>query len=285
MKITNYMFILSTVSLLVLPPATVFATPQGEASARGEYVYDTGGCASCHTKDVPLAGGVELVTPFGTFFSPNISPDKQYGIGGWSNDQFIKAMRQGISPKGEHYYPAFPYTSYANMPTRDLLDLKAYLDAQDPVSEPTLAHELGFPFNQRQLLGLWKLINTGDKWAPDSTQSDSWNRGSYLANGPSHCTQCHTPRNLIGGLQAAAGMVGNEDGPDGENVPPLLDVNKSAFGGWSEEDIAFALEIGMTPDGDFLGGSMSHVLENTTSKMTDEDIQAIAEYLYTLNNP
>ena len=283
MKIANYLFISVTLTVSVLAASTAFATPQEEAIARGEYVFDIGGCASCHTKDTPLAGGVELVTEFGTFISPNISPDGQYGIGGWSNDQFIKAMREGISPKGEHYYPAFPYTSYANMPEQELLDLKAYLDAQDPVAEAALPHTLGFPFNQRSLLGVWKFINAEDNWKPESNQSDSWNRGSYLANGPSHCTQCHTPRNLLGGMQED-GMLGNEQGPEGENVPPLLDVNKLAFGGWSEEDIAFALEIGMTPEGDFLGGSMSHVLENTTGKMTPEDIQAIAEYLYSLNN-
>jgi mono/diheme cytochrome c family protein len=306
MKFTNYLFVRATLPVpllfatVVLAASTVHAAEQTkeqaeqqakqqakqqeETIARGEYIYDIGGCASCHTKDTPLAGGVEFETEFGTFFSPNISPDVQYGIGGWSNDQFLKAMREGISPDGEHYYPAFPYTSYANMPAQELLDLKAYLDAQDPVAEPTLPHEVGFPFNQRALLGAWKLINVGDKWKPDPTQSESWNRGSYLANGPSHCAQCHTPRNLIGGLKEEAGMIGNEQGPEGENVPPLLDLNKLAFGGWSEEDIAFALEIGMTPEGDFLGGSMSHVLENTTSKMTAEDIQAISEYLYSLNN-
>ena len=287
MKISNYVLMLSKVLLLALSATATtvaFAASQEGAIARGEYVYDIGGCASCHTKDTPLAGGVKLVTEFGTFFSPNISPDAQYGIGGWSNDQFIKAMRQGISPEGEHYYPAFPYTSYANMQISDLLDLKAYLDAQDPVSEPNLAHDVGFPFNQRALLGVWKLINTGHQWTPDLSQSESWNRGSYLANGPSHCTQCHTPRNFTGGLQKDTGMVGNKNGPEGESVPPLFDVNKLAFGGWSEEDIAFALEIGMTPAGDFLGGSMSDVLENTTGKMTAQDIQALAEYLYTLNN-
>tara|TARA_B110000211_G_C14041773_1_gene537112 strand:+ start:776 stop:1633 length:858 start_codon:yes stop_codon:yes gene_type:complete len=285
MKTTNYLFTLLALSVLILSSVTVFAESQDEAATLGEYVFDISGCASCHTKDQPLAGGVELVTPFGNFFSPNISPDTQYGIGGWTNDQFIKAMREGISPDGEHYYPAFPYTSYVNMTTRDLLHLKAYLDAQTPVSEITFPHELGFPFNQRALLGVWKLINITENWAPDPNRSETWNRGSYLANGPSHCSQCHAPRNFIGGLKGSGGMVGNEQGPDEENVPPLLDVSKLGFGSWSEEDIIFALEVGMTPEGDFLGGSMSHVLENTTGKMTAEDIQAISEYLYSLNNP
>jgi mono/diheme cytochrome c family protein len=285
MKSIYYLTLLWTLSFSALSTSTVLTTMEDKAISRGEYVFDLGGCASCHTKDQSLAGGVELVTPFGTFYGPNISPDFQYGIGGWTDNEFIKAMREGVSPEGEHYYPAFPYTSYINMSKEDLIDLKAYLDAQDPVSESSLSHAVSFPFNQRGLLGLWKSINTTEPWAPDPNQDANWNRGSYLANGPGHCTQCHTPRNLIGGLKSSTGMVGNEQGPEGENVPPLLDVNKLAFGNWSEEDIAFALEIGMTPEGDFLGGSMSHVLENTTGKMTAEDIQAISEYLYSLNNP
>ena len=285
MKSIYYLTLLWTLSFSALSTSTVLTTMEDKAISRGEYVFDLGGCASCHTKDQSLAGGVELVTPFGTFYGPNISPDFQYGIGGWTDNEFIKAMREGVSPEGEHYYPAFPYTSYINMSKQDLIDLKAYLDAQDPVSESSLSHAVSFPFNQRGLLGLWKSINTTEPWAPDPNQDANWNRGSYLANGPGHCTQCHTPRNVIGGLKSSTGMVGNEQGPEGENVPPLLDVNKLAFGNWSEEDIAFALEIGMTPEGDFLGGSMSHVLENTTGKMTAEDIQAISEYLYSLNNP
>ncbi|MDC9719870.1 MAG: cytochrome c [Gammaproteobacteria bacterium] len=262
-----------------------FAESQKASVSRGEYVFNTGGCASCHTKDQALAGNVELVTPFGTFFSPNITPDTQYGIGGWSDAQFVKAMREGISPAGGHYYPAFPYTAYASMPVQDLIDLKAYLDAQDPVSQPTLPHDLGFPFNQRVLLGVWKFFNDVDPWLANPNKSASWNRGSYLVNGPGHCAQCHTPRNIIGGLQSGVGMVGTEQGPDGEKVPALLDLTQAAFGAWNIDDITFALEVGMTPEGDFLGGSMSHVLDNTTSKMSPQDLTAMAEYLYSLNNP
>ena len=287
MKRIKYLFIILASSgfLLLVTPTFAATTSQEEAISRGEYVFHIGGCASCHTLDQPLAGGVELATPFGVFIGPNISPDNQHGIGGWSNAQFIKAMREGVSPKGEHYYPAFPYTSYVNMPEQDLLDLKSYLDAQEPVSVATLPHKLKFPYNQRTLLGVWKLLNTTDKWVPDPNQSAIWNRGGYLANGPSHCTQCHSPRNFIGGLQVEAGMVGNKQGPEGESVPPLLGMSEAGFGMWTKEDIAFSLEIGMTPEGDFLGGSMSHVLENTTGKMTAEDIEALSTYLYLLNNP
>lgn len=285
MKSTLYSCILWALSGLAWAASTGPLVPNAEVLARGEYVFNAGGCASCHTQDQPLAGGVELVTPFGTFYGPNISPDAQYGIGGWTDDEFIKAMRKGESPEGHDYYPAFPYTSYMNMPNQDLLDLKVYLDAQTPVAKAAQPHKLSFPFNQRGLLGLWKSINPPELWRPDPNQNAQWNRGSYLVNGPSHCAQCHTPRNFTGGLKGNTGMVGNEQGPEGEHVPALLDLSKLAFGSWSEEDIAFALEIGMTPEGDFLGGSMSHVLENTTGKMTTQDIQAISEYLYTLNNP
>jgi mono/diheme cytochrome c family protein len=252
---------------------------------RGEYVFAAGGCTSCHTQAKALAGNVKFDTPFGIFYSSNISPDLEFGIGDWTDEEFIRAMREGISPAGEHYYPAFPYTSYASMSTQDLLDLKAYLDAQPAVASAPKKHQLKFPFNQRSLLGLWKWVSVDDPWREDPAQSEAWNRGGYLVNGPGHCAQCHTPRNLIGGLKNGVGMVGNKEGPEGEIVPSLFNPQGDGIGQWGVDDFEFALSVGMTPDGDFLGGSMSHVLENTTGKLTDEDISAISQYLYSKNNP
>ncbi len=250
---------------------------------RGEYVFALGGCASCHTDTEsggePLAGGLKMDTPFGTFYTPNISPDRDYGIGGWSDQAFITAMREGVSPSGEHYYPAFPYTSYARMSDQDLLDLKAYLDAQPAVARPSKLHDLPFPINQRSVLAVWKWLNFDDRrFEPDSGKSPSWNRGAYIVNGPGHCVECHTPRNLMGGL-TDEGMAGNDDGPEGEAVPALVSRVNKEFGSWDIEDIVFSLEAGMKPDGDFFGGSMGHVVENTTSRLTEEDLKAIAEYL------
>ena len=255
------------------PPAQI--TPKISISAdlkaqiaRGEYIYHLSGCGSCHTNSkedgAPLAGGLKMETPFGVFYTPNISPDPLHGIGGWSEQDFIRAMTEGVSPSGDHYYPSFPYTSYTNMHREDLLDLKAYLDHQLPVPEPSKPHELSFPFSERYLLGVWKWINfQANSFKPDQSRSDSWNRGAYIVKGPGHCGECHTPRNMIGGLDYDAALSGYENGPDGEAVPGLLASDKSGFGSWQTEDIVFFLEMGMKPDGDFTGGSMGHVIDNT----------------------
>ena len=255
-----------------------------DAVERGAYIYALGGCESCHTDSendgAPLAGGLAMQTPFGTFHTPNISPDPQHGIGGWSQQQFNTAMREGLSPDGEHYYPAFPYTAYTRMTEADLSDLKAYLDAQQPVAQPNREHDLSFPFSMRSLLAGWKWLHfTPQRFVPFPTKSDGWNRGAYIVTGPGHCGECHTPRGRTGGLERDLMMAGNPEGPDGEAVPGLRISTNRPFRMWDADDIAFALETGMKPDGDFLGGSMGHVIDNSTSKLTEADRQAIAEYL------
>ena len=257
--------------------------PQAKVE-RGEYIFALGGCASCHADNEggcqALAGGVKMETRFGTFYTPNISPDPTHGIGGWTDDDFITAMKEGLSPAGEHYYPSFPYTSYTKMTDGDLLDLKAYLDAQPPVAVPSRAHELPFPISERMLLTFWKWLNFDDRaFQPDSGKSEAWNRGAYIVNGPGHCVECHMSRNLTGGLDREAGMIGNEDGPEGEMVPGLVPSGDGDFGSWDRADIVFLLEAGMKPDGDFVSGAMGHVVDNTTSLLTSDDRQAIAEYL------
>ncbi|WP_158070128.1 cytochrome c [Motiliproteus sp. MSK22-1] len=281
-RLFSVLLLISTILLSV----TVMAESESEQDSvkRGEYIFALGGCASCHTNTEgdgkPLAGGLKMETPFGVFYTPNISSDSKLGIGSWSEQDFIKAMRKGISPEGDHYYPAFPYTSYAKMTDQDLLDLKAFLDVQPAVSELSKEHELSFPFNQRSLMAIWKWLNfDNSEFKSNPKKSTSWNRGAYIVNGPSHCVECHTPRNLMGGLDTDEGLAGNEDGPDGEAVPALIASNNKEFGDWDVSDIIFSLEVGMKPDGDFLGGSMGHVIENTTSRLSEEDLKAIAEYL------
>lgn len=231
-----------------------------------------------------MAGGPALKTPFGTFNVPNITPDKKTGIGSWSNDDFITAMTKGLSPSKEHYYPAFPYTSYTNMSRKDLLDLKAYLDSLPAVSNKVPDHDLKLPFRFRQLLFFWKALffEQGDNRLI-AGKSPSWNRGRYLVNGPSHCGECHTPRNFLGGLQQSARLAGNPKGPNGERIPSLIYSDRNKFSKWSVGDIRFGLETGMKPDGDFLGGSMGEVITNITSKLTQDDLKAITEYL--MDNP
>lgn len=273
------------VSLLIF----IFAAPLGWAAEDanktvkdGEYIFTMGGCASCHTaKDgPPLAGGLALETPFGVFYSPNITPDNETGIGGWSDEDFIRAMTKGEAPDGSHYYPAFPYTSYSKMSRQDLLALKHFLDQQTPVHSANREHELSFPFNIRSLISLWKTINFDETpFRENKQKSPEWNRGAYIVNGPGHCGECHSPRNFIGGVKTDEALAGNPEGPEGEKVPGLTMDQDNRVSQWSDDDLLFSIQIGMTPDGDFLGGSMGHVVENTTGKLSDGDLKAIVEYL------
>lgn len=247
----------------------------------GRYLLQMGGCSSCHTREggEALAGGRLMETPFGTFNTPNITPHPESGIGEWSNEDFIRAMTEGVAPDGRHYYPAFPYVSYSTMTRQDLLDLKAYLDSVAPVNTSPGEHDLAFPYSIRALLGLWKWLNLPPpELETDAEKSDAWLRGRYIVRGPGHCGECHTPRNLLGGLEQEAHLAGNPEGPEGESVPPITPADPE-FARWSEADIVFALQTGMKPDGDFLGGSMGHVIENSTGKLAESDLKAIAAYL------
>jgi mono/diheme cytochrome c family protein len=248
--------------------------------ARGEYLFHAGGCESCHTaKDgAPLAGGVRLETPFGTFVAPNITPHSQAGIGGWSEADFIHAMTEGISPEGAPYYPAFPFTSYARMTERDLRDLKAWLDTVAPVATPAPPHDVAFPFGLRFGLWPWRwLFFDRQPFVADPAKTDEWNRGAYLVQGPGHCGECHSPRNLLGVVDESRAFAGNDNGPDGKSVPGLRPDDD--IGGWSVGDVVTLLQLGLTPDGDFMGGAMTDVIKNDTSKLTDADVRAIAVYL------
>ena len=275
--------LLAFLSMTVSLPA-LSETGNAASIEQGEYIYRLGGCESCHAdgsdESEGPTGGVELTTPFGTFVTPNITSDTVTGIGGWTAQQFAEAMKTGISPNGEHYYPSFPYTSYSRMPEQDLIDLKAYLDSLPPVSKVVEEHDLSFPFNQRWLMGVWKLLFfRPEPFRPDPSRTESWNRGAYIVNGPGHCVECHTPRNLLGALKTSELLAGNSENFDGESVPAINSALSKPFSQWSEEDIVFSLQTGMLPDGDFFGGAMGHVVENSTSRLSEPDLKAIAEYL------
>ena len=265
-------------------PAVLAAMPAGDA-ARGESLFWAGGCASCHAAakaegdaKLLLAGGVELKTPFGTFVAPNISSDKNDGIGSWSSADLANAMLKGVSPQGEHLYPAFPYTSYARMRPADIADLHAYLMTLPAVNGAAPPHQLSFPFTLRRGLGLWKLLYLSDKPVvalPEGTPEKVL-RGQYLVEGPGHCGECHTPRQMTGGLdkgQWLAGAVAAE----GDGIVPNITSGEGGLS-WSESEIASYLETGFTPDFDSVGGAMVEVQKNM-AKLTAEDRQAIAAYL------
>jgi mono/diheme cytochrome c family protein len=281
---------------LLTTPATIGASdlPAHEPDlANGEYMFIAGGCAECHAapvkgcddldieaKDV-LAGGRCLKTAFGTFHVPNISPDKETGIGTWSTLDFVNAMKRGIAPDGTYLYPAFPFTSYQRMRFEDLIDLKAYLDTLPPAKNETPPHELGFPFNLRRGLGLWhRLYVDGESFAPNPTASAEVNRGGYLVRGAGHCAECHSSRNVIGGIVAETEFAGARN-PTGKGTVPNITPSEDGIGDWSEEDIVYFLETGNLPDFDVVGGMMVPVQENM-AKLEPEDRKAIAAYLKSL---
>lgn len=276
-------FIISNLlsALIILAATNVQA---GDAK-RGEYVFHTGGCGTCHTAEKGgafLAGGRELKTDFGSFFTPNITPDPETGIAGWSDEDFVHALQRGVSPDGDNYYPTFPYTSYARMTREDAIDLKAYLGTLPAVRNKVREHDLAFPFSIRISMIAWNLLFfDNDPFVPNAEKSEAWNRGAYLVNGPGHCGECHTPRNILGAANTRRFLGGNKNGPDGDAVPNIT-PGKGGIGDWDEDDIVTALKIGFLPDGDFMGGAMTDVIEDNTSKLTADDLQAIATYLTSL---
>ncbi|MBI3434758.1 MAG: c-type cytochrome [Proteobacteria bacterium] len=250
----------------------------------GRVMFFAGGCASCHA--IPkqadrtrLGGGLGLTSPFGTFYVPNISPDMKDGIGAWSEANFVTAMWKGTSPDGSHYFPAFPYPSYQRMRLEDIRDLFAYLKTLPAVQGKVRDHDVAFPFNVRRNLGGWKfLFLDGQPFRPDASKSAQWNRGAYLVNGPGHCAECHSPRNLLGGIESGKRFAGGPN-PEGEGWVP--NITQKGLGKWSEKEIAYLLETGDLPDGDSVGSTMTQVIRNT-SQLPADDRTAMAVYLKSL---
>lgn len=267
-----------------LPAATLAAMPVGDA-ARGEAMFWVGGCSSCHAAAgakgddrLRLGGGQVLATKFGDFVPPNISPDREHGIGGWTGAEFANAMLRGVGPGGEHLYPAFPYASYTRMKIGDVADLWAFLQTLPPVAEtPAARTALGFPFNVRRGLGLWKLAFLSDKPAVTlANASPEALRGQYLTEGPGHCGECHTPRNFAGALDTGQWLAGAPN-PEGKGrVPNITPGGKVRD--WSVDDMVYFFQSGFEPDYNAVAGNMVEVQENL-AMLPEDDLHAIAAYL------
>jgi mono/diheme cytochrome c family protein len=248
----------------------------------GAYLIRIGGCVSCHTDrkngGAELAGGPGLVTPFGTFYPPNITSHPEAGIGGWTVEQFAAAMSDGEGPQG-HLYPAFPYDAYTLMSDQEIVDLFAGLKAAPPDATPSKPHEVMFPFNIRLAMAGWKnLFFNPRRFEPDPAKSAEWNRGEYLANGPGHCVTCHSPRNIFGAIEGGQEFTGNQAGGPGGKTPSITAaelVRKQ----YTEAALIDALTTGFAPDFDVLTGPMGEEIEDSTKHWTPEDLHAIAVYL------
>lgn len=271
---------------LTLPkplPESAVAGLTGDA-ARGERVFWATGCASCHmaqgAKDeakLVLSGGQRFASPFGTFLAPNISQDATAGIGDWTLLDLANALTRGVSRQGEHLYPALPYASYAKMQLQDVADLHAFLKTLPADPTPSQPHEIGFPFNIRMSLGGWKLLFLRDDWAVPGNLTPTEDRGRYIVEAMAHCGECHTPRNVLGGMQRSRWLGGAADPSDPAGQARVPNITPARLG-WSEGEIAYYLTTGFTPEFDSVGGHMAHVVENF-ARLPEEDVTAVAAYL------
>jgi mono/diheme cytochrome c family protein len=267
---------------LALCAASGCALAQGDAK-RGEYLAKAGGCVGCHTEEkkdaVPFAGGRALKSPFGTFYGPNITPHPQAGIGRWTEADFFRAMREGDRPDGKNYFPAFPYPSFTKIVDRDLRDLWAYLRTLPPSARANQQHDLRFPFGWRFLVTFWKwFFFTPGPFTNLPGLSDTANRGAYLVQALGHCSECHTPRNFLGGPKTSRFLAGGK-GPDGKDVANLTPTGLKKQ---SDKDLQYFLTTGLTTEGDVPAETMGEVITNTTSQLTPGDLNALIAYLRTL---
>lgn len=272
-------FIAAICASLLTTTAFAQAPDQADEIIRGRYQAILGDCAACHSKEgaEPLSGGNPLQTPFGPIVPPNITPDKQTGIGQWSEGEFKLMMRTGIGHGGKRLYPAMPYPSYTKMSDRDLSDLWKYLQTVEPVNNAVEANQLPFPFNIRFSLLGWNLLNFSEgEFKPDPERSADWNRGKYLVDGAAHCSTCHTPKNLLGADKGAQYLQGAS--LQGWFAPDITNSRTTGLGSWSKDDIVAYLETGINTT-TIASGPMAEAVRNSTSKMESSDLQAIAEYL------
>jgi mono/diheme cytochrome c family protein len=251
--------------------------------ARGRYLTQAADCEACHTSDdgKPFAGGLAFKTPMGTLYSPNITPDKDTGIGAWSDADFLKAVHEGVARNGERLYPAFPYAAYTYLADDDVLAIKAYLFSLAPVTNVAPKAQLSFPFNQRWLMAFWSgLFNPKQRFTPVADRSPEWNRGAYLAEALAHCGDCHTPRNLLQALDNKNKFAGATI--EGWRAYNITADSSSGVGAWSEAELAQYLSTGHAKGRGTASGPMAQAVYLSFEKMTPSDIRAIATYMHSV---
>lgn len=276
----------------LLAGIAVAPAPAGAAgdAERGRLVFAASGGCTCHT-DYPgegdeaawLAGGRALATPFGTYYSTNITPDERTGIGRFDESDFLRAMQEGLAPDGSHYFPVFPYTSFTRMSDADLRDLYAYLRTVPAAPRVDRPPDVAPPFGWRFVMGVWKWMHfEPGRFKVRAGESPEWNRGAYLVNGPAHCAECHTPRTATGGVDRSLWLAGSADGPEGELAPNITPHDETGIGQWTVPDIVWYLETGFKPDGDDTQGLMAELIEHGYADLPRADREAIAIYLKSL---
>ncbi len=287
----RFVVFLAVIGLIVAATLWVASAPRGGDPAlvadlrgdamRGQVVFTAAGCASCHMApgatgdaELVLSGGQRFVTAFGTFVAPNISSDPAQGIGGWPLSDLVNALKYGVSPDGQHYYPALPYDAYTQMTLQDIADLHAYLATLPADATPSAAHEIGFPFNIRRAVGLWKLLYLRSGWTINGKLTPVQERGRYIAEAMAHCSACHTPRDVLGGPDRSRWLAGAPS-PDGKGTIPNITPARLT---WTEAEIVAYFTTGFTPEFDTVGGQMVEVVKNL-GRLPDSDRAAVAAYL------
>jgi len=271
---------LAVASILALVASAAAAQSLVE---RGEYLARAGDCISCHTAQggAPFAGGLRLDTPFGYMLSPNITPDADTGIGRWSSADFYRAAHDGVNKHGQDMYPTMPYDFYTKATRADIDAIYAYLRTVKPMRNAVDVNHLDFPFNVRMTMGVWRELYFKEGiYRPDPSKSAAWNRGAYLVEGLGHCSDCHSPRNLLGGIEKRKQFSGALI--DGWFALDLTDDISTGLGAWSAQDLATYFETGVGKDKTTTLGPMAEVIRNSLRYLTDDDRLAMGEYLKSL---
>lgn len=247
---------------------------------RGKYLATASDCAACHTAThgKPFGGGFAVSTPFGQIYGSNISSDRQYGIGSWSEDEFVAAVREGIGKGGKQLYPAMPYDSFSKIRREDVLAIRAYLLSLPAVHQPSPITQLPFPYNQRWGLRFWKWLNLDrQELQPDPTQSAGWNNGRYLVEALAHCGTCHTPRNMTKGMNNDQPLAGGDLG--GWMAWNITPDHNAGIGDWSENQLVSYMKTGFVAGRASASGPMAEAIQHSLQFLPQQDLRDIAQYL------